>query len=157
MKKILLILTIIWAATSAQAITLSEFIAKCDTICPTPAIVLTSDSVPELQQEKVDRIIVYQLDSTAVETVKPIVLDATNLITRTDDMLVIKHSDDVEVQVFIQPQGEKVELLVTMFDKKESVVVYLAGSNELLKKDNIVNIGGKDLVKEALQNREQQE
>lgn len=157
MNKILLILTIIWAATSAQAITLSEFIAKCDTICPTPAIVLTSDSVPELQQEKVDRIIVYQLDSTAVETVKPIVLDATNLITRTDDMLVVKHSDDVEVQVFIQPQGEKVELLVTMFDKKESVVVYLAGSNELLKKDNIVNIGGKDLVKEALQNREQQE
>lgn len=157
MKKILLILTIIWAATSAQAITLSEFIAKCDTICPTPAIVLTGDSVPELQQEKVDRIIVYQLDSTTVETVKPIVLDATNLITRTDDMLVIKHSDDVEVQVFIQPQGEKVELLVTMFDEKESVVVYLTGSNELLKKDNIVNIGGKDLVKEALQNREQQE
>lgn len=157
MKKILFILTVIWATTSAQAITLSEFIAKCDTICPTPAIMLTSDSVPELQQEKVDRIIVYQLDSTAVETVKPIVLDATNLITRTDDMLVVKHSDDAEVQVFIQPQGENVELLVTMFDEKESVVVYLAGSNELLKKDNIVNIGGKDLVKEALQNQEQQE
>lgn len=157
MKKILFILTVIWATTSAQAITLSEFIAKCDTICPSPAIMLTSDSVPELQQEKVDRIIVYQLDSTAVETVKPIVLDATNLITRTDDMLVVKHSDDAEVQVFIQPQGENVELLVTMFDEKESVVVYLAGSNELLKKDNIVNIGGKDLVKEALQNQEQQE
>lgn len=157
MKKILFILIVIWAATSAQAITLSEFIAKCDTICPSPAIMLTSDSVPELQQEKVDRIIVYRIDSSAIETVKPSVLNASNLITQTDNMLVVKHCDDAEVQVFIQPQDENVELLVTMFDEKESVVVYLAGSSELLKKDNIVNIGGKDLVKEALRNQEQQE
>jgi len=72
-------------------------------------------------------------------------------------MLAIKHNeDDTAVQVFIQPRGENMEMLVTVFDDQDSVIVYLVGSAEILQHENLVNIGGKDLIKEALKGQTQE-
>ena len=73
-------------------------------------------------------------------------------------MLVVKHNEDnTDVQVFIQPRGENIEMAVTVFNTQMNVIVYLIGSAELLQQDNIVNIGGKDLIKEALKGIGQKE
>lgn len=135
---------------SAQAITFEEFIASCEAICKVEPIKLSSDTVPQLKEEKVDNLVIFKEENISIET-KQKVIDAVSSITNTAEMLVVKHNeDDAAVQVFILPQEENVEILVTIFDDNDGVIVYAEGSIELLQQDNLVNIGGKDLIKEAL-------
>ena len=149
-KKIVIIALVAFASgISAQAITLKEFIAKCDTICNVTPIKLTSDMMPKLKEKKVEEIVLFKVDSITNDT-KQAVIDNVKTITKTEDMLAIKHNeDDTAVQVFIQPRGENMEMLVT-------VIVYLVGSAEILQHENLVNIGGKDLIKEALKGQTQE-
>ena len=141
---------------SVQAITLKEFITKCDKICDATPIKLSSDSTPQLKEKKVDEVVVFNIENLNIDT-KQKVLDEATTITQTEDMLVVKHKeDDTAVQVFIQPQGEDMEMLVTVFDDQDGVIVYLVGSADILQQNNLVNIGGKDIIKEALKEKEQQ-
>ena len=157
-KKIVIIALVAFASgISAQAITLKEFIAKCDTICNMTPIKLTSDMEPKLKEEKVEEIVFFKIDSINDDT-RQTVIDNVKTITKTEDMLAIKHyEDDTAVQVFIQPRGENVEMLVTVFDDQDSVIVYLVGSAEILQQNNIVNIGGKDIIKDGLKEKEQEQ
>jgi|GEM_PF-3339547 len=157
LQKIVIIALVAFASSiSIQAITLKEFIAKCDTICNVTPIKLTSDMMPKLKEKKVEEIILFKVDSITNDT-KQAVIDNVKTITKTEDMLAIKHNeDDTAVQVFIQPRGENMEMLVTVFDDQDSVIVYLVGSAEILQHENLVNIGGKDLIKEALKGQTQE-
>lgn len=157
LQKIVIIALVAFASgISIQAITLKEFIAKCDTICNVTPIKLTSDMMPKLKEEKVEEVVLFKVDSITNDT-KQAVIDNVKTITKTEDMLAIKHNeDDTAVQVFIQPRGENMEMLVTVFDDQDSVIVYLVGSAEILQHENLVNIGGKDLIKEALKGQTQE-
>ena len=157
LQKIVIIALVAFASSiSIQAITLKEFIAKCDTICNETPIKLTSDMMPKLKEKKVEEIVLFKVDSITNDT-KQAVIDNVKTITKTEDMLAIKHNeDDTAVQVFIQPRGENMEMLVTVFDDQDSVIVYLVGSAEILQHENLVNIGGKDLIKEALKGQTQE-
>lgn len=157
LQKIVIIALVAFASSiSIQAITLKEFIAKCDTICNVTPIKLTSDMMPKLKEKKVEEVVLFKVDSITNDT-KQAVIDNVNTITKTEDMLAIKHNeDDTAVQVFIQPRGENMEMLVTVFDDQDSVIVYLVGSAEILQHENLVNIGGKDLIKEALKGQTQE-
>lgn len=157
LQKIVIIALVAFASSiSIQAITLKEFIAKCDTICNVTPIKLTSDMMPKLKEKKVEDIVLFKVDSITNDT-KQTVIDNVKTITKTEDMLAIKHNeDDTAVQVFIQPRGENMEMLVTVFDDQDSVIVYLVGSAEILQHENLVNIGGKDLIKEALKGQTQE-
>ncbi len=157
LQKIVIIALVAFASSiSIQAITLKEFIAKCDTICNVTPIKLTSDMMPKLKEKKVEEIVLFKVDSITNDT-KQAVIDNVKTITKTEDMLAIKHNeDDTAVQVFIQPRGENMEMLVTVFDDQDSVIVYLVGSAEILQHENLVNIGGKDLIKEALKGQTQE-
>lgn len=157
LQKIVIIALVAFASSiSIQAITLKEFIAKCDTICNVTPIKLTSDMMPKLKEKKVEEIVLFKVDSITNDT-KQTVIDNVKTITKTEDMLAIKHNeDDTAVQVFIQPRGENMEMLVTVFDDQDSVIVYLVGSAEILQHENLVNIGGKDLIKEALKGQTQE-
>ena len=120
-------------------------------------IKLTSDMEPKLKDEKVEEIVFFKIDSINDDT-RQTVIDNVKTITKTEDMLAIKHNeDDTAVQVFIQPRGENVEMLVTVFDNQDSVIVYLVGSAEILQQNNIVNIGGKDIIKDGLKEKEQEQ
>lgn len=157
LQKIVIIALVAFASSiSIQAITLKEFIAKCDTICNVTPIKLTSDMMPKLKEKKMEEIVLFKVDSITNDT-KQTVIDNVKTITKTEDMLAIKHNeDDTAVQVFIQPRGENMEMLVTVFDDQDSVIVYLVGSAEILQHENLVNIGGKDLIKEALKGQIQE-
>lgn len=157
LQKIVIIALVAFASSiSIQAITLKEFIAKCDTICNVTPIKLTSDMMPKLKEKKVEEVVLFKVDSITNDT-KQAVIDNVKTITQTEDMLAIKHNeDDTAVQVFIQPRGENMEMLVTVFDDQDSVIVYLVGSAEILQHENLVNIGGKDLIKEALKGQTQE-
>lgn len=157
LQKIVIIALVAFASSiSIQAITLKEFIAKCDTICNVTPIKLTSDMMPKLKEKKVEEVVLFKVDSITNDT-KQAVIDNVKTITKTEDMLAIKHNeDDTAVQVFIQPRGENMEMLVTVFDDQDSVIVYLVGSAEILQHENLVNIGGKDLIKEALKGQTQE-
>lgn len=157
LQKIVIIALVAFASSiSIQAITLKEFIAKCDTICNVTPIKLTSDMMPKLKEKKVEEIVLFKVDSITNDT-KQAVIDNVKTITKTEDMLAIKQNkDDTAVQVFIQPRGENMEMLVTVFDDQDSVIVYLVGSAEILQHENLVNIGGKDLIKEALKGQTQE-
>lgn len=157
LQKIVIIALVAFASSiSIQAITLKEFIAKCDTICNVTPIKLTSDMMPKLKEKKVEEVVLFKVDSITNDT-KQAVIDNVKTITKTEDMLAIKHNeDDTAVQVFIQPSGENMEMLVTVFDDQDSVIVYLVGSAEILQHENLVNIGGKDLIKEALKGQTQE-
>jgi len=157
LQKIVIIALVAFASSiSIQAITLKEFIAKCDTICNVTPIKLTSDMMPKLKEKKVEEVVLFKVDSITNGT-KQAVIDNVKTITKTEDMLAIKHNeDDTAVQVFIQPRGENMEMLVTVFDDQDSVIVYLVGSAEILQHENLVNIGGKDLIKEALKGQTQE-
>lgn len=157
LQKIVIIALVAFASSiSIQAITLKEFIAKCDTICNVTPIKLTSDMMPKLKEKKVEEIVLFKVDSITNDT-KQAVIDNVKTITKTEDMLAITHNeDDTAVQVFIQPRGENMEMLVTVFDDQDSVIVYLVGSAEILQHENLVNIGGKDLIKEALKGQTQE-
>ena len=48
-------------------------------------------------------------------------------------------------------------MLVTVFDDKDGVIVYMNGSSELLQQNNIVNIGGKDIIKDALKDKNKEQ
>ena len=112
---------------------------------------------PKLKEEKVEEIVFFKIDSINDDT-RQTVIDNVKTITKTEDMLAIKHNeDDTAVQVFIQPRGENVEMLVTVFDDQDSVIVYLVGSAEILQQNNIVNIGGKDIIKDGLKEKEQEQ
>lgn len=142
---------------SAQAITFNEFIAKCEAISNITPIKLSSNDVPKLKEEKVDEIIVFKIDSISIDT-KQQLISEIGTISKTEDMLAITHNEDeTAVQVFIQPLGEKVEMLVTVFDDKDGVIVYMNGSSELLQQNNIVNIGGKDIIKDALKDKNKEQ
>lgn len=142
---------------SAQAITFNEFIAKCEVISNIAPIKLSSNDVPKLKEEKVDEIIVFKIDSISIDTKQQIIKEI-GTISKTDDILAITHNEDeAEVQVFIQPIGEDVEMLVTVFDDKDGVIVYMNGSSELLQQNNIVNIGGKDIIKDALKDKNKEQ
>lgn len=157
MKFLALTILALTYSISVQAITLKEFITKCDTICDVTPIKLSSDSTPQLKKEKVDEIIVFQTGNIGIDK-KQKIIDIASTITKTEDMLVVKHNEDnTDVQVFIQPRGENIEMAVTVFNNQMNVIVYLIGSAELLQQDNIVNIGGKDLIKEALKGIGQKE
>lgn len=157
MKFLALTILALTCSISVQAITLKEFITKCDTICDVTPIKLSSDSTPQLKKEKVDEIIVFQIGNIGIDK-KQKIIDIASTITKTEDMLVVKHNEDnTDVQVFIQPRGENIEMAVTVFNNQMNVIVYLIGSAELLQQDNIVNIGGKDLIKEALKGIGQKE
>ena len=155
LQKIVIIALVAFASSiSIQAITLKEFIAKCDTICNVTPIKLTSDMMPKLKEKKVEEVVLFKVDSINNDT-KQAVIDNVKTITKTEDMLAIKHNeDDTAVQVFIQPRGENMEMLVTVFDDKDGVIVYMNGSSELLQQNNIVNVGGKDIIKEALKDKD---
>lgn len=155
-KTVIIALVTFASSISIQAITLKEFIAKCDTICNVTPIKLTSDMMPKLKEKKVEEVVLFKVDSITNDT-KQAVIDNVKTITKTEDMLAIKHNeDDTAVQVFIQPRGENMEMLVTVFDDQDSVIVYLVGSAEILQHENLVNIGGKDLIKEALKGQTQE-
>ncbi len=158
MRKILFILTFFSATVSSQAISIEEFITYCDTICDVNPIRLSSDSVAKLKAEKVESVIVFNLDSISDE-MKQNIIDIANNITRTEDMIVVRHneSEDVSVQVFIKPEDDKVAIAVIFFGDEDNVIVYVKGDNDLLKVDNIVNVNGKDLVKEALNKNKQEQ
>lgn len=142
---------------SAQAITFNEFITKCEAISNITPIKLSSNDVPKLKEEKVDEIIVFKIDSISIDT-KQQLISEIGTISKTEDMLAITHNEDeAEVQVFIQPIGEDVEMLVTVFDDKDGVIVYMNGSSELLQQNNIVNIGGKDIIKDALKDKNKEQ
>ena len=142
---------------SAQAITFNEFITKCEAISNITPIKLSSNDVPKLKEEKVDEIIVFKIDSISIDT-KQQLISEIGTISKTEDMLAITHNEDgAAVQVFIQPLGEKVEMLVTVFDDKDGVIVYINGSSELLQQNNIVNIGGKDIIKDALKDKNKEQ
>ena len=142
---------------SAQAITFNEFITKCEAISNIAPIKLSSNDVPKLKEEKVDEIIVFKIDSISIDT-KQQLISEIGTISKTEDMLAITHNEDgAAVQVFIQPLGEKVEMLVTVFDDKDGVIVYMNGSSELLQQNNIVNIGGKDIIKDALKDKNKEQ
>lgn len=142
---------------SAQAITFNEFITKCEAISNIAPIKLSSNDVPKLKEEKVDEIIVFKIDSISIDT-KQQLISEIGTISKTEDMLAITHNEDgAAVQVFIQPLGEKVEMLVTVFDDKDGVIVYINGSSELLQQNNIVNIGGKDIIKDALKDKNKEQ
>ena len=142
---------------SAKAITFNEFIAKCKTISNITPIKLSSDNTPKLKEENVKEIIVFNIDNISVET-KQQIINEIGTISKTEDMLAITHNeDDTAVQVFIQPQGENVEMLVTVFDDKDGVIVFMTGSAELLQQNNIVNVGGKDIIKEALKDKNKEQ
>lgn len=157
LQKIVIIALVAFASSiSIQAITLKEFIAKCDTICNVTPIKLTSDMMPKLKEKKVEEVVLFKVDSITNDT-KQAVIDNVKTITKTEDMLAIKHNEnDTAVHVFIQPRGENMEMLVTVFDDQDSVIVYLVGSAEILQHENLVNIGGKDLIKEALKGQTQE-
>lgn len=157
LQKIVIIALVAFASSiSIQAITLKEFIAKCDTICNVTPIKLTSDMMPKLKEKKVEEVVLFRIDGINNDT-KQAIIDNVKTITKTEDMLAIKHNeDDTAVQVFIQPRGENMEMLVTVFDDQDSVIVYLVGSAEILQHENLVNIGGKDLIKEALKGQTQE-
>lgn len=140
---------------SAKAINLEEFITTCETICEVEPIKLSGDLVPQLKNEKIDDMIVFIIDSI-VDDVNQKILDVSKEISKTDDMIVVKHNENENeiVQVFIQPQDDKAEIVVMAFDEEEGVVVYLKGDAELLNKSNMVNINGKDIVKEAIKERQ---
>ena len=53
---------------SVQAITLKEFITKCDTICDATPIKLSSDSTPQLKEKKVDEVVVFNIDNINIDT-----------------------------------------------------------------------------------------
>ena len=113
--------------------------------------------VPELKEKKVEEVVLFKIDGINNDT-KQAITDNVKTITKTEDMLAIKHNeDDTAVQVFIQPRGENVEMLVTVFDNQDSVIVYLVGSAEILQQNNLVNIGGKDIIKEGLKEKEQEQ
>lgn len=158
MKKIILILTIIFCSISSSAITFEEFIAKCDSIYGTPAIKLSADSIQELRDEKVDQVTVFKTDSIS-ENATMQLLAAISTITETENMLVVKHNSDEDgnVLVYILPNGNKLKLLVAIIHEKQHVIVNLIGDIELLDHDNLVNIGGKDIVKEALKEKGQKQ
>lgn len=157
LKKVLIIVFVaITCSASSQAINLKEFITKCDTICNVTPIKLTGDKMPQLKENKIDELVVYKVENIEVNT-KQKVIDATTTITRTEEMLVVKHNeDDTAVQVFILPRGENMEMLVTVFDDEDGVIVYLVGCKEILQQHNLVNIGGKDIIKEALKEQKQE-
>ncbi len=149
-------LVLIGCSLASHAITFEEFIAKCDTICKVTPIKLTGDQMPQLKEEKIEEMVVYTVDNISID-IQQKVIDAANAITKTEEMLVVKHNeDDTAVQVFILPNGVNMKILVTVFDDTDGVIVYLAGSAEILKHDNLVNIGGKDLIKEALKGQIQE-
>lgn len=158
LKKLLTITFVaVTCSVSSHAINLAEFIAKCDTICNATPIKLTGDKMPQLKDKKIDEIVVFNVENISIDT-KQKALDATNTITRTEEMLVVKHNeDDTAVQVFMLPRGENMEMLVTVFDDEDGVIVYLIGSKEIIQQHNIVNIGGKDIIKEALKEKEQKQ
>lgn len=113
--------------------------------------------MPELKEKKVEEVVLFKVDGINNDT-KQAIIDSVKTITKTEDMLAIKHyEDDTAVQVFIQPRGENVEMLVTVFDDQDSVIVYLVGSAEILQQNNIVNIGGKDIIKDGLKEKEQEQ
>lgn len=143
---------------ASQAITIDEFIAQCDSIYETPAIKLSGDYVQEMQQEKVEQLTIFQCDSMS-EKAKSKLLDALNSISATEDMLVVKHNNEENgnATVYIHPSNDKVKLLVTFILKNKCYVVNLVGDIALLNKSNLVNIGGKDIIKEALKKKEQKQ
>ena len=151
------LVTIVCCFTS-QAITIEEFIAKCASIYETPAIKLSSDSIQELQKEKVEQLSIFQCDSMSEEAMSKFLV-ALNSITATEDMLVVKHNNenDGNATVYIHPTNDKVKLLVTYIYENKCYVVNLIGDIELLNKPNIVNIGGKDIIKDALTDKEQKQ
>lgn len=113
--------------------------------------------VPELKEKKVEEVVLFKVDGINNDT-KQAIIDNVKTITKTEDLLTIKHNeDDTAVQVFIQPRGENVEMLVTVFDDQDSVIVYLVGSAEILQQNNIVNIGGKDIIKDGLKEKKQEQ
>lgn len=113
--------------------------------------------VPELKEKKVEEVVLFKIEGINNDT-KQAITDNVKTITKTEDMLAIKHNeDDTAVQVFIQPRGENVEMLVTVFDDQDSVIVYLVGSAEILQQNNLVNIGGKDIIKDGLKEKEQEQ
>lgn len=68
-KKIVIIALMAFASgISAQAITLKEFIAKCDTICNVTPIKLTSDMIPELKEKKVEEVVLFKVDGINNDT-----------------------------------------------------------------------------------------
>lgn len=151
LKRTLIISLVVFACSfSTRAITLEEFIAKCETICKVEPIKLSSDTSPQLKEEKVKKLVVFEENNISIET-KQKIIDAVSSITNTEEMLVVKHNEeDTAVQIFIQPHEEAAKMLVTVFDDKDGVIIYAEGSIELLQQENLVNIGGKDLIKEAL-------
>ncbi|MBR5332961.1 MAG: hypothetical protein IKV32_06680 [Muribaculaceae bacterium] len=140
---------------SAYAISIDEFIAKCDSILESPAIKLSGDSVPELKKEKVEKLMLYKADSISNETKNAITM-ALNSISQTDDMLVVKYSniDDGDAHVYIQPNDDNLKLFVAHISDEHCYVVYLIGDIELLNKENLININGKDVIKDALKDKE---
>ena len=140
---------------SAKAINLEEFITTCETICEVEPIKLSGDLVPQLKNEKIDNIVVFKIDSI-VNDIDQKILDVSRDITKTDDMIVVKHNEyeNEIVQVFIQPQNDKAEIVVVSFDEEEGVVVYLKGDIQLMNRSNMININGKDIVKEAIKERQ---
>jgi len=60
LQKIVIIALVAFASSiSIQAITLKEFIAKCDTICNVTPIKLTSDMMPKLKEKKVEEVVLF--------------------------------------------------------------------------------------------------
>lgn len=158
MRKFLFILTFVLASVSSHAITIEEFMACCDTICDVDPIKLSGDSVAKLKEEKVESVIVFNLDSISDE-MRQKIIDVADNITRTDDMIVVKHneSEEASVQVFIKPEDDKVAIAVVFLGDENNVIVYVKGDNDLLKVDNIVSVNGKDIVKEALRKKKQEQ
>lgn len=158
MRKFLFILTFVLASVSSHAITIEEFMACCDTICDVDPIKLSGDSVAKLKEEKVESVIVFNLDSISDE-MRQKIIDVADNITRTDDMIVVKHneSEEASVQVFIKPEDDKVAIAVVFLGDENNVIVYAKGDNDLLKVDNIVSVNGKDIVKEALNKKKQEQ
>ena len=111
-----------------------------------------------LQKEKVEQLSIFQCDSMSEEAMSKFLV-ALNSITAIEDMLVVKHNNegDGNATVYIHPTNDKVKLLVTYIYKNKCYVVNLIGDIELLNKPNIVNIGGKDIIKDALTDKEQKQ
>ena len=93
LKQTLIITLVAFACCfSAKAITLEEFITTCETICEVEPIKLSGDLVPQLKNEKIDNIVVFKIDSI-VNDIDQKILDVSRDITKTDDMIVVKHNE----------------------------------------------------------------
>lgn len=142
MKKLFFAIILLLIASSLKAISFESFFNLIKPITGAQIIELTSDNISELKESGIYSVRAFTLEN-ANDSITSQITDLSNQITRTDDMIAVKHKEGSELaQAYIIPDSTRASILAISIDDDRDISVALI-EGEFNKLMNAKLFGGK--------------